>query len=246
MNKLKIVILSILFALGFTTSESSKILDDGKFEIGIFQPLRWGYSKNMEISTHPILFFTMPNGSVKIKHDTWGISSRHRFVYPTPLMRMFQKPGMFGLITPEADVGKVPHIFVFQNEIYKSISVNNSIITFKGGHTFAIVSDELDDRFSLDLPLIYPRMGEFFNGYKINIGADLRTHITNSISLLIDGDMFKIPNEEFFYESKLIGEYKVNKSWKILAGTKFTYGQYPYGKQTRLFPLFDVMYSWTK
>ncbi len=120
------------------------------------------------------------------------------------------------------------------------------MLTFKGGFTFALVSEKLDERLSVDLPLIYPAMGEFFNGYKFNGGADIRTQITNSLSLLIDGDVIKIPDEELFYESKFIGEYSINESWKILAGAKLTHGKYPYGNQTRLFPLFDVSYSWKK
>ncbi|MBC8312361.1 MAG: hypothetical protein H8E72_08640 [Candidatus Marinimicrobia bacterium] len=244
MKFLKLSILLLLISSGIASAESANLLEKGGREIGLFQPLRWGYSENIELSTHPILMFSMPNISVKIRHDKFDMTSRHRFIYPTPLMRMFQKQGKFGLITPVTDVGDVPHIFAFQNEIIKSISSGKTLLTLKGGFTFAIVSETLDERLSVDLPLIYSAMGEFFNGYKFNIGADARHQLSNQLSVLLDGDAVIIPSEDIFWESKLLSEYKLNESWKFLVGTKFTYGNYPFGKQARLLPLLDITYKW--
>jgi hypothetical protein len=246
MRLIKLSILLLLVSSGFTSSESAHLLEKGDREIGFFQPLRLGYSENIELSTHPISMFTMPNISVKIRHEKYGIASRHRFVYPTPLMRIFQKKGMFGLITPVADVGEVPHIFVFQNELFKSISLDKTLLTFKAGFTFSLVSEKLDERLSVDLPLIYPAMGEFFNGYKFNLGTDARHHFSDQFSVLLDGDVVIIPTEDIFWESKLLGEYQLNDKWGILLGTKLTYGHYPFGTQTRLLPLIDITYRWTK
>jgi len=246
MKTRKSLIWLLLLSNGFGSSESAHILEKGEREIGLFQPFRWGYSENIELSAHPISMFTMPNISVKIRHEKYGITSRHRFIYPTPLMRIFQKKGKFGLITPEADVGEVPHIIAFQNEIFKSFSLDKTLFTFKVGFTFAIVSEKLDERLSVDLPIIYPGMGAYFNGYKINFGADARYYISDKFSVLLDGDAVIIPTEDIFWESKLLGEYQVNNQWGILLGTKFTYGEYPFGEQARLLPLFDITYRWTK
>jgi hypothetical protein len=161
-------------------------------------------------------------------------------------MRIFQKKGMFGLITPVADVGEVPNIFVFQNELFKSISLDKTLFTLKAGITFAIVSEKLDERLSVDLPIIYPAMGAYFNGYKFNLGADARHHFSDQFSVLLDGDVVIIPTEDIFWESKLLGEYQLNDKWEILLGTKLTYGNYPFGTQTRLLPLIDITYRWTK
>ena len=244
MKLIKLSILLMLVSSGFTSSESAHLLEKGDREIGLFQPLRWGYSETIELSTHPILMFTMPNFSLKIRHEKYGITSRHRFIYPTPLMRFFQKKGKFGLITPEADVGEVPHIFAIQNEIFKSILLDKTLLTLKGGFTFALVSEELEERLSIDLPLIYSAMGEFFNGYKLNFGADVRHHISDNFSVLLEGDAVIIPTEDIFWEGKLLGEYQLNDKWEILLGTKLTYGNYPFGTQARLLPLFDIIYNW--
>jgi hypothetical protein len=246
---IKLSILLMLVSSGFTSSESAHLLEKGDREIGLFQPLRWGYSETIELSTHPILMFTMPNFSLKIRHEKYGITSRHRFIYPTPLMRFFQKKGKFGLITPEADVGEVPHIFAIQNEIFKSISLDKTLLTFKSGFSFALgflYEQKLDERLSVDLPIIYPGMGAYFNGYKLNFGVDVRHHISDNFSVLLEGDAVIIPTEDIFWESKLLSKYQLNDKWGILLGTKLTYGNYPFGKQTRLLPFFDVTYRWSK
>jgi len=246
MSLIKLLILLLLICNGFASSESAHLLEKSEREVGLFQPLRWGYLENIELSTHPIAMFTMPNFSIKIRHEKNGVTSRHRFVYPTPLMRIFQKKGMFGLITPVADVGEVPHIFVFQNEIFKSISLDKTLFTLKAGFTFAIISEKLDKRFSVDLPLIYPAMGAYFNGYKFNLGVDAQHHFSDIISMLFDGDAVIIPTEDIFWESKLLGKYQLNNQWGVLLGAKLTYGNYPFGKQTRLLPFVDVTYLWSK
>ena len=87
---------------------------------------------------------------------------------------------------------------------------------------------------------------EYFNGYKFNLGADARHHISDKFSVLLDGDAVVIPTEDIFWESKLLGEYQLNDKWGILLGTKLTYGNYPFGTQTRLLPLIDITYRWTK
>ncbi len=244
MKFLTILIIFSFIRIGSCGSESAELLDVGEYEVGLFQPLRMGYSENLEFASHPLLMFVIPNLSIKIKHKRYDLSTRHRFIYPTPLMRIFQKKGMFGLVTTEADVGVVPHMFAFQNEIFKSILINKkSLITFKGGFTFSIISNDLDERLSVDLPIIYPSMGEFFNGYKLNIGSDIRYNISNYFDIFFDFDTVIIPNEDIFWGSKLIVEYEINDSWNVLVGSKLTYGHYPFGKQSRMLPLFDIIYN---
>ena len=244
MRILKLTVLILLVSNGFASAESAHLLEKGDREIGLFQPLRWGYSENIELATHPILMFGIPNISIKIKHEKYDLTSRHRFIYSTPLMQFFQKKGKFGLIPPVADVGEVPHIFIFQNGIFKSISLDKTLFTLKGRFIFAVVSKRLDERLSVDLPLVYPAMGEFFNGYKFSFGVDARHHFSEQFSVLLDGDAVIIPTEDIFLGTKLLGEYQLNNHYRVLLGAKLTYGIYPFGKQTRRFPLFDIIYNW--
>ena len=227
-----------------SSAESANILDKGSKEIGLFQPLRWAYNDKIEVSLHPVLFFVIPNNSVKIWYDKYRLASKHEIFYPTPLLRLLQKDGMLGVVASYADVGEVPHVIAFNNELIKSYNIDEALVTIKGGFGFAIISDKLDERLSIDLPIVYPSMGSFFNGYKFNFGIDLRYGLNEKLDLLLDGDIQLIPNENLFWDSKLISEYKFNSSLKFLLGTKLTYGNYPYGEQYRLFPLIDIVYFW--
>ena len=47
------------------SSHSAEILEQGRWEIGLFQPLRYGYSNYAEFSIHPGWFFLIPNLEIK-------------------------------------------------------------------------------------------------------------------------------------------------------------------------------------
>ena len=198
MRGIKLLVFLLLISSGAGSAESANLLDEGRCEVGLFQPLRWGYSKNIEFSMHPILMFAIPNISIKIRHEKYNLTSRHEVFYPTPLLRVLQKEGMFGIVTPVADIGEMPHIIGFHNQLLKSIDLKRALLTIKGGFEFSIISDNLDERSTTDLPLVYPSMGSFFNGYKFNFGIDVRYNVSNEFSILLDGDAVLIPSENIF------------------------------------------------
>ena len=57
-------------------------LENGQRQMGIFQPRIYGMNNNLEISTHPLLFFIKPNVKVKKHHGEYkglGMASRFSF-----------------------------------------------------------------------------------------------------------------------------------------------------------------------
>ena len=108
-------IIGILLLI-ITMSTASNI-PKGSFESGVFQPLRYGYSDNIEISTHPFLAFVIPNISVQKSYSEWqdlAIFSKHSIVIPTPLLRKVTKDDIAGFISPEFEI---PFMISFKNEI---------------------------------------------------------------------------------------------------------------------------------
>ena len=82
-------------------------LPKGSFESGIFQPLRYGYSDNIEISSHPFLVFIIPNISIQKSYSEWqglSIFSKHSLVIPTLLLRKVTKSDIAGFISPEFEI----------------------------------------------------------------------------------------------------------------------------------------------
>ena len=46
-------------------------LENGQRQMGIFQPRIYGMNNNLEITTHPLLFFVKPNVKVKKHHGEY-------------------------------------------------------------------------------------------------------------------------------------------------------------------------------
>ena len=111
----------ILFFVGVLLADDTAYpLENGKRQMGIFQPCIYGMNNNLEISTHPLLFFVKPNVKLKkfyIEINGLGLASRYSFDYPTPLLKILQKEGIRGFLSNPNDVGEIPHLLVFQGEL---------------------------------------------------------------------------------------------------------------------------------
>ena len=70
-SSIKIILVGIVSFL-CTTAAAPENLPKGKFEVGLFQPLQYGLSEKIEISTHPVLMFFIPNFAVQKSHPNWA------------------------------------------------------------------------------------------------------------------------------------------------------------------------------
>ena len=66
------------------------------------------------------------------------------------------------------------------------------------------------------------------------------------ISIKTDFDFLFLPEEDIFFEHKLLCNYQFSTKYTLSAGYKLTYGHYPYGKQLDIFPLIDLSWQWKK
>jgi hypothetical protein len=233
------------------SSGSAYLLPERRFEVGLFQPLRYGLTESVELSTHPLLFFVMPNLSAKWAHTqlgAWTIASRHGFNYPSALLRLLAREGTGGIISPEF---KIPAIFSFQNELLASTPLGkHHLFTGKLAFNFAFKSDELDSRTSIDLPIIYIRSGVYYHDYGLKIGADFNGRIYGRWMYLVDGDGFFYPQaptaEDMAFEHKGMIFWKKSAGFQICFGYILSYGEYPFGDQWHLLPLVDLQWGWMR
>ena len=105
---------------------------------------------------------------------------------------------------------------------------------------------ELDKRHMVDLPLAYPRMAIYHYGIAANSGIDLDYNHTEKISIKTDFDFLFLPEEDIFFEHKLLFNYQFSTKYSLSTGYKLTYGNYPYGNQWDIFPLIDFSWQWEK
>ena len=247
------IILQISFMILVVTGilqagDTAYPLEKGQRKMGVFQPRIYGMNNNLEISTHPLLFFVKPNVKVKKYHGEYkglGIASRFSFDYPTPLLKLIQREGIFGILSKDPDIGDIPILFVFQGELLVTKKSADYSLTGKAGLSIC-PGCEIDSRHLVDLPLAYPRMAVYHHGFASNVGLDLDYIYSEKISLKTDIDLFIIPDEDVFIENKFMINYQFSPKYTLTGGIKLTQGTYPFGKQLDIFPLIDLSWSWEK
>ena len=72
------------------SSGTAHSLPKGQWEVGLFQPLRYGMTDDQDIALHPLFAIKLPNLVYKktwVEKNSWTIASRHGFYYPTPLLQ---------------------------------------------------------------------------------------------------------------------------------------------------------------
>lgn len=223
------------------------LLPEGRMEIGIFQPVRYGWSKSVEFSIHPLVAFIIPNLSLKWSHgqnNGYFFATRHRITYPTWLLRTVSKEGTGGLISPEFEI---PNMISIYNEVVMSKEAfANHLLSFKAGVNYALKSGDLDQRATIDLPIIFPRLAVFYHGFNFRFGSDLQGKFFRRWNYRVDTDIFYIPagDENFAFEHEGLLLWNKSERLQFFIGYKLTYGEYPFGTQWHLlFPMLDLQWA---
>ena len=174
--------------------------------------------------------------------------------YPTPLLKIISREGTGGIISPE-----------FHDDIPNMVSIYNGfiltgvigtrypgLVSIRGGIKFAINSEDLDRRTSIDLPIIYPRIQTYYEGCGLEYGMNFNTKCfskTFNSKLFTEADIqvFHFPgaDENFHVETSLNFAF-IHKKTEYSAGVKLIYGEYPFGTQWHLLPMFDIVWRWGK
>ncbi len=252
---LKIQIFFILFTSmifsqdqNIISSKTAYLLPPKSVEIGLFQPLRFGLNNNLEISFHPISMFVSPNLQIKKSYSTFlnfNFASQHTVFYPTPLLKMISREGTGGIIAEEFK-DDIPHMFSFYNGILLSKQIcRQYYITFKTGIKISLNSNDLDTRTSIDLPLIYPRLQPFYDGYGLQYGINITGNIIKKLYVDSNLELFHFPDsdENYAVEYNNLFIWQKSQKFQVSAGFKLIYGQYPFGSQLHLLPMFDMKWK---
>lgn len=218
-----------------------------RWELGLFTASRYGLTRNLEISAHPVMFLVMPRVKLKV---AWGepsgfkIATEHGIFYPTIFLNLVATKGTGGLTSPEFDY---PQMFAIGNSLLVSYKpFKYALLTANAGVAFSLKSGPLDPRSTIDLPVIYPRLAVFYNQPEFEIGIDFRGKFIPRFGWLFNVQNFILcgTEENFFLENKGLLAYTSKKeTLRIEAGYKLCFGRYPAGPQWNLMPFFDLIFG---
>ena len=218
-----------------------------RWELGLFTTSRYGINKNLELSAHPLMFFLMPQVKIKVgwgEHAGFVLATEHGIFYPTQFMRLVATKGTGGLISPEFTI---PQMFAISNRFLASYRpFKKAILTAHAGITFAVKFGPLDNRTTIDLPVIYPRLAVFYNEPEFDVGIDFRGQFIPRLGWLFNVENFIIcgTKENYFLENKGVLAYTAKKATlRIEAGYKLCFGKYPAGPQWHLLPVIDLIFG---
>ena len=247
----KIVLLFTLYNAMFSNnkiwnSHSAHTLEQGRVEIGLFQPLRYGYNQFTEFSVHPGWFFLIPNFEIKesrIDFYKFKTATSYKVIYPTPLLNMLAKEGIGGIIAPQH---KMPSMFTFSGTLIGSREFGGVEISLNAGLDLGLVFGELNPNSTIDLPLVYHRLGVLYNGWGIHSGVDFQKDVKGNFDIFLDFDILALPGYEgvFSFENKILISWYKSEKLKLMTGYKFVAGEYPYGSDARILPYIPVLETW--
>ena len=257
MRKLMLCLIGILMFTGvfaqdsltrhYWTEGTAFNIPKKRWELGLFTVSRYGISKNLELSAHPLMMFLMPQVKIKVG---WGefsgfrLATEHGILYPTVFMNLVATKGTGGLISPEFTI---PQMFAVYNRFLTSYGpFKNAILTAHAGIAFSVKFGPLNPQSTIDLPVIYPRLAVFYNQPEFDAGIDFRGKFVPRFGWLFNIENFIVCGtpDNYFMENKGVLAYTSKKeTLRIEAGYKLCFGRYPAGPQWNLLPVIDMVFG---
>ncbi|MBD3670691.1 MAG: hypothetical protein HUJ29_07945 [Gammaproteobacteria bacterium] len=221
-------------------------LSQGSSEIGLFSPYRHGLSHDLEISTYPYANLVYPNVSLKKQWTSlgaWRFSTQHAFSYPSLFLDTVSSSGIGGLLPANT---QVPQLFSVNNHFYFSRRLANGAILTPRISVELTAGAQPNTMPTIDFPLLYQRTASYHSGFTLNTGVDIDGLIGSNWGYSADLDYYYLPNMngDSALEHKAMLFYEWNKDRRLLFGYKYVSGSYPFGYDSRTFPMIDLLWSW--
>ena len=232
---------------GVWSSGRALTLPKGRWELSVFQPVRYGFNESMELSSHVLAFFVMPNIDLKkVWPGFWGIkfATLHRLTYPTPLLKLISRKGTGGILPDDTEV---PQILAVHNQFLLTKAASDRLVlTLKGGVSLAL-TNKGGNLPTIDLPIVFPRTSAYYHHASFILGLDAGGVLYKRFEYLADMDHFILLDEKtpYVFEHKTLIIWKKSNRFQLCAGYNLAYPAFPYvkEKEARLMPLVDAQWG---
>ena len=215
----------------------------------LFTPLTFGLNSRIELQSFPVLNIMMPNFGAKIScynssSNKLHLSSMHSLTYFSSWLKFWQGDGTGAIITPQM---KIPTMLMIDNGIIVSYIFSPTFLISTNLNFEFIAGKKIDEIYSVDIPMVYPRFAPAFTGSVGSIKTNLQGKLYKRFQYMINLDYYKVINHRFsnFFEGNLMLVYTKSNKFKICAGPIFVFGEYPFGKQWNIIPLLNLYYTFT-
>ena len=151
--------------------------------------------------------------------------------------------GAGGIISSQFSI---PALVTMYNGIVISRAINfNSILTLEGEFYFTIGSSSLYKNSSIDLPVIYPRLGSLYHQPEFMFSLAYTSNIAQHFGYMAGARAYVFPgvNENLFFEHSGMIQWRPGSHFMLQAGYKICYGRYAFGTQWSLLPDFDFVFQ---
>ncbi len=251
--KLKILIIISLFSFQIINAQSlkwsdntSNTLEQGRKEKGLFSPYKIGLKNSTELSVQALLFIAIPNIALKKqwKNDNISIASVHKFTYPSMLYKLLSREGTGGILP---NTSTVPHLFKFNNSLLLSKDVYDQTLTFNIGIDLAFSAG--DSNFpEIEYHIVYPRTYSLNNMFTPHAGINItgKFYERFKYDYTLNSFIFLKDNPGLIWEHIFKITWFKSDKFAVKAGVLFTHGDYPYGNDTGIFPILDIMFGFDK
>lgn len=232
------------------SANTANLISKNGWEIGLFQPFRYGLNEKVEIMGNAVSVFLLPNAGVRISLGTakgFVFASEHSISYPTLFLNIVSFKGTGGLISPQYDF---PFMISVSNSILITKPLGTStFITGSAGLSFAVRDYKPDYQATIDLPVFYPRMAHYYEGVTLRAGLSVKGAMAPRFWYEENMRMFLVTreSENLFLENSGNIAWAVGKSIHLKGGYILSWGRYPFGNYLQLWPTFDIVFGcWEK
>jgi hypothetical protein len=214
----------------------------GRIEAGLASPWSWGLGNIREISSYVLYDALVPGLRFKQQWQAWSsvfIASTHSVYSLTPLLLLLRREGTGGIIPPDNDIPVFIGTDSYVIATWRYSGVQYASVRLGARLNFGIGENTLE---SIDYFMAYPRTASCISGYSMSAGIDLRGKVWKPVYYAVNSDLFLMPgmNGAWEYEQSgsLIWRYKNRLA--VSAGARYVAGEFPFGFDWMIFPLFDV------
>jgi hypothetical protein len=214
----------------------------GRIEAGLATPWSYGLAGARDVSSY-LLFDALVPG-VRFKQQwhagkSWFFSSTHSVYSLTPLLRLLRREGTGGIIPPD---NAIPVFVGSDNYLlatWKYSGVHLANVRLGAKLNYGIGENTLE---SIDYFMAYPRIASCISGYSFDAGMELRGNVWKPVYYSVSSDLFLMPGMKGVWEVEQSGSlvWRYKRRLAISAGVRYSAGEYPFGFDWMVFPLFDV------